>query len=122
MEIYMKKSAVLRSVKAVTAMVTAIVISLTALAPCLPAKAMSAEDDAFFYLTDTLGFNVAAACGIMANIRHESNFHPGRSIQRAASESASGPAGAAGAWNPIATATGLIMNPCTDSCPIWLTS
>ena len=73
----MKKSAVLRSVKAVTAMVTAIVISLTALAPCLPAKAMSAEDDAFFYLTDTLGFNVAAACGIMANIRHESNFHPG---------------------------------------------
>ncbi len=73
----MKKNAVLRSVKAVTAMVTAIVISLTALAPCLPAKAMSAEDDAFFYLTDTLGFNVAAACGIMANIRHESNFHPG---------------------------------------------
>ena len=73
----MKNSAVLRPVKAVMAMVTAIVISVTALAPVLPVKAMSAEDDAFFYLTDTLGFNVAAACGIMANIRHESNFHPG---------------------------------------------
>lgn len=73
----MKNSVVLRFVKAFAVMATAVAISVTALAPSLPAKAMSAEDDAFFYLTDTLGFNVAAACGIMANIRHESNFHPG---------------------------------------------
>ena len=55
----------------------AVVITVTAIAPALPAEAASNEDTAFFYLTDTLGFNVAAACGIMANIRHESNFHPG---------------------------------------------
>ena len=52
-------------------------MTAAALAPALPARASGTEDDAFFYLTDTLGFNAAAACGIMANIRHESNFHPG---------------------------------------------
>ena len=59
------------------AWLAAVVITVTAMAPALPAEAASNEDTAFFYLTDTLGFNVAAACGIMANIHHESNFHPG---------------------------------------------
>ena len=55
----------------------AVAITTAAMAPSIPAQAASNEETAFFYLTDTLGFNVAAACGIMANIRHESNFHPG---------------------------------------------
>ena len=63
--------------KYTVAWLAAAAITLAAMAPSLPAKAASNEETAFFYLTDTLGFNVAAACGIMANIRHESNFHPG---------------------------------------------
>ena len=63
--------------KYTVAWLAAAAITLAALAPSMPAKAASNEETAFFYLTDTLGFNVAAACGIMANIRHESNFHPG---------------------------------------------
>ena len=73
----MRKAAVSRIGKRMTAWITAAVIVMAALSPSLPAKAQSNEEYAFFYLTDTLGFNVAAACGIMANIRHESNFHPG---------------------------------------------
>ena len=63
--------------KYMTAWIVAAAITVAAFSPALPARAASNEETAFFYLTDTLGFNVAAACGIMANIRHESNFHPG---------------------------------------------
>ena len=73
----MRKVIVSRIGKYIIAWLAAVVITVTAMAPSLPAKAASNEDTAFFYLTDTLGFSVAAACGIMANIRHESNFHPG---------------------------------------------
>ena len=73
----MRNAVVSRIGKYITAWLAALVIPTAALAPALPAKAASNEEIAFFYLTDTLGFNVAAACGIMANIRHESNFHPG---------------------------------------------
>ena len=73
----MSKAIISRTGKFITAWLAAIVITVSALAPALPARAASNEEYAFFYLTDTLGFNVAAACGIMANIRHESNFHPG---------------------------------------------
>ena len=73
----MKKAIVSRVSKYLTAWITAAVITVAVLVPALPAKAQSNEEYAFFYLTDTLGFNAAAACGIMANIRHESNFHPG---------------------------------------------
>ena len=73
----MRRGVVLRSTKYLMVFLAAVSLTAAALAPSLPAKASGTEDDAFFYLTDTLGFNVAAACGIMANIRHESNFHPG---------------------------------------------
>lgn len=73
----MRRGVVLRFTKYMMVFWTAVSLTAAALAPSLPAKASGTEDDAFFYLTDTLGFNVAAACGIMANIRHESNFHPG---------------------------------------------
>ena len=57
--------------------ILAAAVFFAAAVPSLPAKAMSNEEATFFYLTDTLGYNAAAACGIMANIRHESNFTPG---------------------------------------------
>ena len=73
----MRNALVSRISKYTVAWLAAAAIALAAMAPSIPAKAASNEETAFFYLTDTLGFNVAAACGIMANIRHESNFHPG---------------------------------------------
>ena len=73
----MMKGAVARIRKYMVAWFTAAAIIVAAAVPALPAKAMSNEEAAFFYLTDELGYNVTAACGIMANIRHESNFHPG---------------------------------------------
>ena len=73
----MRNALVSRISKYTIAWLAAAAITLAAMAPSMPAKAASNEETAFFYLTDTLGFNVAAACGIMANIRHESNFHPG---------------------------------------------
>ena len=73
----MRNALVSRIGKHMIAWLAAASIVIASLTPSLPAKAAGSEDTAFFYLTDTLGFNVAAACGIMANIRHESNFHPG---------------------------------------------
>ena len=70
----MRNAVVSRIGKYITAWLAALVITAAALTPALPAKAASNEEIAFFYLTDTLGFNVAAACGIMANIRHESRW------------------------------------------------
>ena len=75
--VVMRNALVSRISKYTIAWLAAAAITLAAMAPSMPAKAASNEETAFFYLTDTLGFNVAAACGIMANIRHESNFHPG---------------------------------------------
>ncbi len=60
-----------------TAFICALVICLISLAPAVPARAASNEEETFFFLTDTLGYSGAAACGIMANIRAESNFYPG---------------------------------------------
>ena len=73
----MGNALVCRIGKHMIAYLAAAAIVVASLSPSLPAKAAGNEDTAFFYLTDTLGYNVAAACGIMANIRHESNFHPG---------------------------------------------
>ena len=73
----MRTIAAFRIRKRVTGMILAAAVLFTAAAVPLPVNAMSNEEATFFYLTDTLGFNVAAACGIMANIRHESNFTPG---------------------------------------------
>ena len=73
----MRTIAAFRIRKRVAGMILAAAVLFTAAAVPLPVNAMSNEEATFFYLTDTLGFNVAAACGIMANIRHESNFTPG---------------------------------------------
>ena len=54
----------------VVIMLTLAVFSATA------ANAASNKDRVFEYLTEKIGFNSAAACGIMANIEHESNFDP----------------------------------------------
>ena len=46
---------------------------------CFTASAASTESNkraVFDFLTGEAGFNSAAACGIMANIEHESNFNP----------------------------------------------
>ncbi len=73
----MKNGLVTRIEKHMITWLFAAAILAATMAPSLPAKAAGNEQNAFFYLTDNLGFNVAAACGIMANIRHESNFQPG---------------------------------------------
>lgn len=73
----MRNCAAVKMRKFVLAWIAAIAVTITSLVPAMPAMAMSNEEAAFFYLTDTLGYSVAGACGIMANIRHESNFHPG---------------------------------------------
>lgn len=73
----MNNKAVFRSRKCMAGWILAAAVFFAAAVPSLPAKAMSNEEATFFYLTDTLGYNAAAACGIMANIRHESNFTPG---------------------------------------------
>lgn len=54
-----------------------VVIMLTlSVLMALSASAASQKDSVYSYLTEKLGFNSAAACGIMANIEHESNFNP----------------------------------------------
>lgn len=56
-----------------------IVILLTIVACSFSASAASTESNkraVFNYLTGEAGFNSAVACGIMANIEHESNFNP----------------------------------------------
>ncbi len=53
-------------------------ILLAVLIPGTAAHAASASNktQVFQYLTQKLGFNSAASCGIMANIEHESEFNP----------------------------------------------
>ena len=73
----MNTKAVSRIRKCMAGSLIAAAVLITASVPSLQANAMSNEEATFFYLTETLGYNAAAACGIMANIRHESNFTPG---------------------------------------------
>ena len=54
-----------------------VVIMLTlSVLMALSASAASQKDSVYSYLTEKLGFNSAAACGIMANIEQESGFNP----------------------------------------------
>ena len=49
------------------------------LSPCVLADAlerMAVEQEVFDYLTEELMLSNAAACGVLANIEHESNFQP----------------------------------------------
>ena len=94
--------------KYTVAWLAAAAITLAALAPSMPAKAASNEETAFFYLTDTLGFNVAAACGIMAN----PISIPAREAGAAHTASASG---WEAAWTVLIITAGI-----TDSIPnLW---
>ena len=54
----MRNVLVTRIGKYTVAWLAAAAITLAAMAPSIPAKAASNEETAFFYLTDTLGFNV----------------------------------------------------------------
>lgn len=58
-------------------------VTLITVIPLSSANAASTSNktEVFSYLTKELGFNSAAACGIMANIEKESNFKPGTIIR-----------------------------------------
>ncbi len=61
-------------------------MTLITLLTVIPLSANAASNNSnktqvFSYLTKELGFNSAAACGIMANIEKESNFKPGTVIR-----------------------------------------
>lgn len=59
--------------------VYSLVIMLALVASCFTASAASTDSNkraVFDFLTGEAGFNSAVACGIMANIEHESNFNP----------------------------------------------
>ena len=60
---------------------------LILLAVLIPGTALCAfasnQSQVFSYLTQSLGFNSAASCGIMANIEHESEFKPNLVIRDA---------------------------------------
>ena len=60
---------------------------LILLAVLIPGTALCAfasnQSQVFNYLTQSLGFNSAASCGIMANIEHESEFKPNLVIRDA---------------------------------------
>ncbi len=67
-----------RLARRIAAVVTAVIIAFGAAgAVSVQADAYGNEWAVYEYLTGTLGFNTAAACGIMANIRCESGFAPG---------------------------------------------
>lgn len=61
-----------KAVKAIFSVVIMLTLAITAQTFALGAS--SKKDDVYKFLTNELGFNSAAACGIMANIEHESNF------------------------------------------------
>lgn len=58
-----------------------VVIMLAVAVPAFSAQGVSSQSNkstVFSYLTEEIGFNTAAACGIMANMEHESGFNPSR--------------------------------------------
>lgn len=58
-----------------------VVIMLAVAVPAFSAQGVSSQSNkskVFSYLTEEIGFNTAAACGIMANIEHESGFDSSR--------------------------------------------
>lgn len=60
--------------------VVALLLVLAVLAGTAPVRAqadqLSVERQVYAYLTEQMGFSTAAACGILANIEHESSFQP----------------------------------------------
>ena len=61
--------------KALTLFLSMLIL-LAVLIPGPTAQAVSKKTQVFQYLTQRLGFNSAASCGILANIEHESEFNP----------------------------------------------
>lgn len=58
----------------------AVLLAVALCAPCVLADAgdrLAVEREVFDYLTGELNLSTAAACGVLANIEHESNFQPG---------------------------------------------
>ena len=54
-----------------------VVIMLAVAVPAFSAQGASSKSNksqVFSYLTQEIGFNTAAACGVMANMEHESGF------------------------------------------------
>ena len=80
----MKISEVIKMKKALIK-VLLVAMTLVTLITVIPLSANAAstsnKTEVFSYLTKELGFNSAAACGIMANIEKESNFKPGTIIR-----------------------------------------
>lgn len=75
-----------------------IVVMLAMVIPTFSFAEASAVDNknaVYTFLTDEIGFNSAAACGIMANIEHESNFNPQTVIR----DSNGRPSGGLCMWN-----------------------
>lgn len=56
----------------------ALILCLALISALFPARADTNENKqiVYTYITETLGYNRAAACGIMANIQYESSFRP----------------------------------------------
>lgn len=55
-----------------------LLLALSLMVPGVRASNIAVEREVFNFLTKELGFNSAAACGIMANIEAESDFRPTR--------------------------------------------
>lgn len=75
-----------------------IAMTLVTLLTVIPLSANATSDNKtkiFSYLTNEMGLNSAAACGIMANIEKESNFKPGTIIR----DSNGLPSGGLCMWN-----------------------
>ena len=71
----MKKAGKTLAALTVSLLLTMLVM-LAAATPAAAASGTSRESQVFSYLTQELGFNSAASCGIMSNIEHESEFNP----------------------------------------------
>ena len=57
----------------------AVLLAVLVLAPCVFADAgerLAVEREVFDFLTGEMNLSTAAACGVLANIEHESNFQP----------------------------------------------
>ena len=57
----------------------AVLLAVMLFSPCVLADAgerLAVEREVFDYLTGELNLSTAAACGVLANIEHESNFQP----------------------------------------------
>ena len=57
----------------------AAVLMVVMLSPCAFADAgerLAVEREVYDFLTGELNLSTAAACGVLANIEHESNFQP----------------------------------------------